>query len=589
MAAKSLSHQRQFARVGPMRAKVFFYVCAVMALFLAWRLYKVQVLDGPSLARLALAQRSDTVEVFARRGSITDRDGNVLVRSLPSESVYAVPHDIVDPETTIVKLQEMFGKLSPQTIEQLRNKKVWFVWIARKIPSDVAEHVRALELPGVQLQQEDTGKRVDMAGTTASTLLGFVGTDENGLDGLEYSFDSILKGDSGRVTLESDEFGRPIPFGVQHVVKAAQPGLNLELTLDSYLQYVTEEALAEQVSKYHALDGTAIVMDPWTGEVLAMANVPHFDPNRFWKYKDNDRRDRAVTDAYEPGSTYKLITAAAALDSGKVTLQSRFPARDTIEVGGHVIHNADDDMPANGGSETLEQIIQYSHNVGAAEVGIAVGARTFYNMERKAGFGSPSDVELPGENPGIVPDPKDWSDSSLATMAFGQGVSVTPIAMARYYCAIANGGLLMRPRIVRAITDAQGKTVYAYPPEVEHRVFSVKTAAELRQFLRSVVLHGTGNPAAQIPGYTTAGKTGTAQMVVNGFYEPGWYAGSFIGMIPAQHPRYVIYVKVEHPIGAYYGGIVAAPAFTKIARAAMLHSGILPSPSPPPKIESHVP
>ncbi len=573
-----------------MRAKVFFYICAAMALFLTWRLYKVQVLDGPELSRLALAQRSDTVEIFARRGSITDRDGNVLVRSLPSESVYAVPHDILDPESTIVKLQALFGKLSPDTIAALRDKKLWFVWIARKIPSDVAERVRALELPGVQLQEEDTGKRVDMSGKTASTLLGFVGTDENGLDGLEYSFDSVLKGNSGRVTLETDEFGRPIPFGQKHLVKAAQPGLNLELTLDSYLQYVAEEALSEQVAKYHALDGTAIVMDPWTGEVLAMANAPNFDPNHFWKYKDNDRRDRAVTDAYEPGSTFKLVTAAAALESGKVTLQSRFPARDALEVGGRVIHNADDDMPAIGGTETLGQIIQYSHNVGAAEVGISIGARTFYDMERKAGFGAPTDIELPGENPGIVPDPKDWSDSSLATMAFGQGVSVTPIAMARYYCAIANGGLLLRPRIVRAITDGQGKTVYAYPPEVEHRVFSQKTAAELRQFLRAVVLHGTGDPAAQIPGYTTAGKTGTAEMVVNGFYEPGWYAASFIGMIPAEHPRYVVYVKVEHPIGSYYGGVVAAPAFTKIARAAMLHNGVLPSPSPmPAKAGTHMP
>jgi cell division protein FtsI/penicillin-binding protein 2 len=565
-----------------MRAKVFFYVCATMALFLMWRLYTVQVLEGPSLAKRALAQRSDTVEVFARRGSITDRDGNVFVRSLPSESVYAVPHDIVDPDTTIAKLSSMFGKLSPATADALRDKKLWFVWIARKIPTDVADRVRALELPGVQLQQEDTGKRVDMAGRMASTLLGFVGTDENGLDGLEYSFDSILKGDSGRVTLETDEFGRPIPFGQQHVVKAAQPGMNVELTLDSYLQYVTEEALGEQVTKYHALDGTAIVMDPWTGEVLAMANLPYFDPNHFWKYKETQRRDRGVADAYEPGSTFKLVTVAAALESGRITTQSRFPARDALEVGGRVIHNADDDMPAGGGTETLEQIIQYSHNVGAAEVGIAAGARTFYDMERKAGFGSATNIELPGENPGIVPDPKDWSDSSLATMAFGQGVSVTPIAMARYYCAIANGGLLMRPRVVHAVTDAQGKTVYAYPPEVEHRVFSAKTAATLRKFLRSVVLHGTGNPAAQIEGYTTAGKTGTAQMVVNGQYAGGWYAASFIGMIPYEHPRYVVYVKVEHPIGAYYGGIVAAPAFTKIARAAMLHAGVLPAPSPAP-------
>ncbi len=565
-----------------MRAKVFFYLCAAMAAFLGWRLYKVQVIDGPVLAREALAQRSDTVEVFARRGSILDRDGNVLVRSLPSQSVYLVPHDIVDPEMTAQKLETIFGTLDPAIVEEMHVRSLWFVWLARKVPNEVADRVRALDLPGVQLKQEDTGRRIDTVGKMASTLLGFVGTDENGLDGLEYSFDSLLRGVSGKVTLETDEFGRPIPFGHETTVKPAQPGLDVELTLDPYLQFVTEEALDGQIKKYHALDGTAIVMDPWTGEVLAMANYPQFDPNKFWKYTDSQRRDRAVADAYEPGSTFKLVTAAAALESGKVGLQSRFPARDSLAGGGHVIHNADDGMPIAGGSETLGQIIEYSHNVGAAEVGMSIGAQTFYDMERKAGFGSASDIELPGENPGIVPAPADWSDSSLATMSFGQGVSTTPIAMTRYYCAIANGGLLMRPRIVRAITDAQGKLIYQYPPEVEHRVFSERIASELRGFLRAVVTGGTGNPAAQIAGYTTAGKTGTAQRVVNGRYD-GSYTASFIGMIPAEKPRYVIYVKIDRPIGSYYGSIVAAPAFTEIARAAMLHSGILPVASPAPK------
>lgn len=575
-------HNRQFARVGPMRAKVFFYVCALIAAFLGWRLYKVQVIDGPVLAREALAQRSDTVEVFARRGSIMDRDGNVLVRSLPSQSVYVVPHDILDPDGTVQKLETVFGRLDPQVVEAIHDRSEWFVWLSRKVPNDVADRVRALNLPGVQLKEEDTGRRIDTAGDMASTLLGFVGTDENGLDGLEYSFDDLLRGDSGRVTLETDEFGRPIPFGHELTVKAAQPGLNLELTLDPYLQFVTEEALSQQVKKYRALDGTAIVMDPWTGEVLAMANLPNFDPNAFWKFPDAARRDRAVADAYEPGSTFKLVTAAAALESGKVGLTSEFPARDSLAVGGHVIHNAEDGMPISGGTETLEQIIEYSHNVGAAEVGMAIGEQTFYDMERKAGFGSPSEIELPGENPGIVPAPAEWSDSSLATMSFGQGVSTTPIAMARYYCAIANGGLLMRPRVVRAILDAQGKVIYQYPAEIEHRVFSERIASELRTFLRAVVTSGTGKPAAQIPGYATSGKTGTAQRVVNGRYD-GSYTASFIGMIPADKPRYVIFVKVDRPQGAYYGSIVAAPAFTTIARAAMLHEGVMPAPSPAPK------
>jgi len=560
-----------------MRARISFYACLGIALFLAWRLCDVQALKGPLYAKEALAQRSDTVEVFARRGSILDRNGNVLVRSLPSESVYAVPREIVDPAAAVAKLQSIFGKLGPSVSAALHDRHLWFVWIARKVPHDLASRVRALNLLGVDLKEEETGLRVDTAGRLASNVLGFVGTDENGLDGVEYAFDDVLRGHSGRVTLEADEFGRPIPFGRERVVSPAQPGSNVELTIDSYLQFVAEQALQQQVRTYHALDGTAIVMDPWTGEILALANAPNFDPNRFWIYGDGARRDRAVMDAYEPGSTYKLVTAAAALDSGKVGLASRFPAHDTLEVGGRTIHNAEDGfMAGTGSSETLQQIIEYSHNVGAAEVGLSIGGKTFYGMERKAGFGTPTGVGLPGENPGIVPPPDQWSGSSLATMAFGQGVSVTPLAMARYYCAIANGGLLMQPRIVSAIYDQQGILVRRNGPKAIRRVFSRRTAAELRTFLRSVVLGGTGDPTAQVAGYATAGKTGTASMVVDGEYQPGYYAASFIGMVPYPRPRYVIYVKLERPIGSYYGSIVAAPAFAQIARAAMLHAGVLP-------------
>jgi stage V sporulation protein D (sporulation-specific penicillin-binding protein) len=574
-------HQRTFARVSPMRAKVIFYACAVIAIYLVWRLYDVQVMHGTQYANRALAQRSDTVEVFARRGSILDRNGNVLVRSMPSESVYAVPRELSNPDATAAKLRMVFGKLDPATVSALHDKKSWFVWIARKVPHDVVDRVRALNLAGIALKEEQTGLRVDPGGRLASTLLGFVGTDENGLDGIEYSFDGLLRGRSGSVMLEADEFGRPIPFALERVVTPAQPGSTLELTIDSYLQFVAERSLAKQVTAFHALDGTAIVMDPWTGEVLAMANLPNFDPNRFWKYGDEQRRDRAVTDAYEPGSTYKLVTAAAALDSHKVTLATRFPAHDSLEVGGRTIHNAEDGfMSGTGGSETLSQIVEFSHNVGAAEVGMYIGAKTFYAMEQRAGFGSPTGIGFSGENPGIVPPPKEWSAPSLATMSFGQGVSVTPLAMARYYSAIANGGLLMQPHILRAVYDQQGKLVRSIAPQVIRRVFSRRTASELRGFLRLVVLHGTGDPTAQIPGYSTAGKTGTAEMVVDGEYRSGYYAASFIGMVPYEHPRYLVYVKVERPIGSYYGSVVAAPAFSDIARAAMLHAGVLPTATP---------
>ncbi len=575
-------HRRNFSRVAPRRAKALFYVAAAVALILGWRLVEVQVFKGPIYAKQALAQRSDTVDVFARRGSILDRDGNVLAYSLPSESVYAVPHDLGDAGTTIARLQKVLGQLPASTNGLLRDRTMQFVWVARKIPHDQADAISALQLPGISVMEEDTGRRVDLAGQTASTVVGFVGIDENGLAGIEYAYDDLLKGTSGRVTLEADEFGHPIPFGRQRAVRAAKPGMTLELTIDPYLQFVAESALKKQVSEFHAQSGTALVMDPFTGEVLALADLPHFDPNTYWKFSPDERRERAVQDAYEPGSTFKLLTAAAALESGKVTTSSYFPARNAIEVGGRVIHNAEDDMPVRGSSETLEDIIAYSHNVGAAEVGLSIGRKTFYEMERRAGFGDSTHVGFAGENPGIVPAPADWSDSSLATMAFGQGVSVTPLALARYYCAIANGGLLVRPRLVRAIFDTQGRLVYQYGPEIERRVFSRRTADTLRRFLRAVVVRGTGNPSAQLAGYTTAGKTGTAQVVENGRYEPGAYIASFIGMVPYEHPRYLIYVKVERPEGAIYGSVVAAPAFSEIARQAMLHAGTLPA-TPHPK------
>jgi len=569
-------HRRTFSRVAPGRARLLFYVLLGVSAFLTWRLVDVQLVKGPLYAKEALAQRSDTVEVFARRGSILDRDGNALVRSLPSESVYAVPHDLIDADRAIAQLQPIVGKIDKATAQLLRDRHMRFVWIARKIPHDQAGKVRALGIPGVALIEEDTGRRVDVTGESASTILGFVGIDENGLSGLEYTFDDLLKGTSGRVTIEADEFGRPIPFGHERVVRPAKPGLSLELTLDAYLQYVTESALEKQVKTYHAQSGTAIVMDPASGEILAMANFPRFDPNKYWKYPADHYRDRAVQDAYEPGSTFKLVTAAAALEYGNVSLAERFPSAGPLEVGGRRIYNAVDGLTPSPSGDTLTTIIADSLNVGAAEVALHIGGSKFYRMERRAGFGDPTQIGLSGENPGIVPPPSVWSGSSLATMAFGQGVSVTPIAMARFYCAIANGGVLLRPRIVRSILDAQGKPIYTYPTEIERRVFSTRTARVLREMLRAVVVRGTGNPAAHVPGYTTAGKTGTAQMVENGGYEPGAYVASFIGMVPYEHPRYVVYVKVERPQGAIYGSVVAAPAFVQIAKAAMLHAGIFP-------------
>jgi cell division protein FtsI/penicillin-binding protein 2 len=573
---------RAFARVAPVRAKISLVVVVALALALSVRLGNLQIREGPKLAHQALQQHGHVVEAFAKRGAILDRNGGVLVRSLPSESIYTVPPEVTEPHAVAVKLAPLLRKSAAALEPALADKKTDFRWLARKVPHDVAERVDALQIAGIYRKGEETGTRFVASGRLASTVVGFTGTEENGLDGLEFSLDALLRGTPGRTRIEADQFGRAIPFGETYVVKRAVAGKTIVTTIDPYLQFEAERLLRASVKKWSARSGTAIVMDPWTGEILAMANVPDFDPAHFGAFTSDAWKNRAISDAFEPGSTFKLITAAAALESGKFAPGVRFPARDALQIGGHTIHNAEDGMmAASMGTESIEEIVVFSHNVGAAEVGLATGPRAMYRTIRKFGFGDGTGVELPGENPGIVTNPKDWSGSSLATISFGHGISTTPLALIRAYAAIANGGLLMRPRIVSAIEDANEKPIYRYGPEVERRAISARTAATLRKYLRSVVLRGTGNPTAKVNGYTTAGKTGTAQVVENGGYLSGAYIASFIGMIPAERPRYVILVKVERPHGSIYGSQVAAPVFADLARAAMFHAGVMPATGAP--------
>ncbi|GAC1616839.1 MAG: penicillin-binding protein [Candidatus Elarobacter sp.] len=571
---------RAFARVAPLRAKISLVAVVALANLHGAQTQRQEHREGPKLAHAALLQHDHTVETFAKRGSILDRNGGVLVRSLPSESIYAVPAEIADPHGAAVKLAPLLHK-PVSALEPALRDKADLRWLARKVPHEAAARVDALAIPGIGHKGEETGVRFVASGRLGSTVIGFTGIDENGLDGLEYSLDKLLRGKPGRVRIEADLFRRAIPFGDTQVVERAVPGKTIVTTLDPYLQFQTERLLRAAAKKWSARSATALVMDPWTGELLAVANVPDCDPARFGAFGSDAWRNRAISDAYEPGSTFKLVTAAAALESGKFPAGIRFPARDALQIGGRTIRNAEDGMmAASMGSESIEEIIAYSHNVGAAEVGLATGSSAMYRTIRKFGFGDPTDVELPGENPGIVTDPKEWSGSSLATISFGHGISITPIALARAYAAIANGGLLLRPRIVASIQDASGKTVYRYGTAIERRVMSKRTAATLRRYLRAVVLRGTGNPTARVPGYTTAGKTGTAQVVENGAYLGGAYIASFVGMIPAQRPRYVILVKVERPQGSIYGSQVAAPVFAELARAAMFHAGVMPDVAP---------
>jgi cell division protein FtsI/penicillin-binding protein 2 len=567
---------RALARVAGGRARVLFWIATALAFFLVWRLFQIQVIDGPKLAYQAELQHRDTEHVIPRRGTIYDRDGVALVRSLPSQSIYADTPEVLNAPLTARALAPILGRPSDEILAQLRDQPNYEL-LARKVSRDVALRVHALKLQGINVDPEFSGVRYVISGRLASTAIGFTGTDENGLEGIEYAYDSLLRGTPGKVAVETDNGGKSMPFLQPRVMLAPKPGHSLQLTLDSSLQFTCEQVLHETVNKFSARSGTAIVMDPQTGEILALANAPDYDLRDFRRASPDARRDRAVMDVYEPGSTFKLITAAAALEKG-ISPKARFAARDALAIGGHVIHNAEDGfMAGTGGSESIEDIIAYSHNVGAAELGLATGRAALYKTIRNFGFGEKTNSGLPGESAGIVPEPADWSGTSLPTIAFGHGISTTPLGLLRAYAAIANGGILVRPRILAAILDSDGHVVYRYGREVERRAISETTAAQLRKYLRAVVVRGTGNPTARVQGYTTAGKTGTAQIAENGHYLSGAYVASFVGMIPAEAPKFVILVKIERPRGAIYGSVVAAPAFAKIARAAMLNAGILPA------------
>jgi len=556
------------------RALVIFWAFFFFAAMLAARLFIVQIHQGAGLAANAGEEHLAQFPLSARRGDIVDRFGNVFSTSLPSSAIFAQPAGVTEPAVESKRLAAIL-RMNAGALQRLLSSKTTFVYVARNVPQAVAARIDALALPGIGTSDEPMGIRVQPQSRAASTVVGFTGVDNQGLSGLEYRFNELLSGKPGKVIQATDAARRPIPFG-RRTVQPSQAGASLVLTIDRSLQFAADEVLRSTVARFHAADGSIIIMRARTGEVMALANWPDFDPNRYAASPSAAWKNQAVTDPYEPGSTFKLITAAAALDSGKVSLADTFPARDSIEVGNRIIHNADDGLMASGhASETLDDIVTFSHNVGAAQVALRVGKRTMYEYIRRFDFDRETRIDLPGESAGIVGTPDDWWGSRLATIGFGQGISVTPLALARAYCSIANGGLLMRPLIVRYVVAPDGHVLRRYDPQTVRRAISSQTSAALLAMLRDVMKRGTGK-GITMPGYALAGKTGTAQMVIDGAYAGGAYTASFVGIVPADKPQYVILVKIDRPRGAYYGSIVAAPAFQTLAGTVMWREGVTP-------------
>ena len=551
---------------------IFFIICAL----LGYRLWVVQVRDGAALASIAIDQHRAAYPVSGRRGDIVDRFGTVFASTSPAVQIFAQPQDVVNPRDEAHALAPILRIREGRLADELGDKSATFIYLARMAPKAQGEQVDRLGLPGIGTSDEPTGLRVDPQGRIGSTVVGFTGIDNQGLAGIEVAFNGALAGRPGKVVEETDSQLRPLPYG-RRIVSEPITGDTVVLTIDRSLQLAAEDVLAKTVALYHARSASAIAIRASTGEILALANWPNFDPNHYSTSPQDAYKNRAITDPFEPGSTFKLITATAAVDSGLVSLNDTFPAQNAIDIGGYVIHNADDGLMSSGHArETLSDIVTYSHNVGAAEVALRLGKKTMGEYIQRFGLDQLSGIDLPGESRGIIDTPDQWFGSREATIAFGQGVSVTALALARAYAAIANGGKLMRPLIVREIRDPDGHLVQRFEPEMVRRVMKPQTAATLLGMLRDVVKRGTGTNAA-IAGYAVAGKTGTAQIVESGQYEPGEYVASFVGIVPADRPQYVILIDVERPRGAYYGGTVAAPAFRELARRVLWREGVLPA------------
>ena len=545
------------------------------------RLAYLQLARHADLRARAERQQTHTIETTPKRGDILDRKGRVLAYSVEADSIYAVPTDIGDPRVTAVDLCRALEDCSArdrQTLEERIRRGRAFVYVRRQVSPDQARRVAALGLDGVGFMKEN--RRFYPNKELAAHVLGYAGIDNVGLNGLEATYDSLIRGRAGAVLVQTD--ARRKAFS--RVERPSTPGATLELTVDQYLQHVTERELRLGVEENRAAGGTAVIMDPRTGEILALANWPSFNPNAYREARPGAQRNRAVQDLYEPGSTFKVVTASAAFEEHVVE------ADDPIDVSAGLIRFGrrviNDDH--RYGVLSFADVIVKSSNVGAIKVGLKLGPDRLGQYTSRFGFGSRTSPDFPGESPGIVWNPAKLTDSALASVSMGYQVGVTPLQMAAAVSSIANGGELFEPRIVRAVI--QDDTRRPVPHKMVRRTVTAGTAALMTDIMEQVVERGTGT-RARVPGFTVAGKTGTAQKVVAGRYSSSDYNASFVGFAPSRQPEFTIVVVIDSPHGknSYYGGSVAAPIFQRIAEAGLRHRGVPRSvdPLPPVLVERH--
>jgi len=554
-----------------MKTRVGLVVLGLIGAFLvvAGQLVNLQVIDAPGLSARARSQQQQTIRLAGDRGTITDRNGIILAKNMDVPSLFADPSAVDDPKATARVLSRVLPASARSIERRLKAGGRHFAWLNRKVDPALAERVMALGLPGVH--QVPESRRFYPKGQLLGQLLGFAGMDNQGLSGVEQAFDPLLKGGEMAYVVERDALGRHL-FPSDADYRRPTHGADLRVTIDEAIQYHVERELDRVMEKSRAEAAEALVMDPYTGEILAMAVRPGFDPNRVGRYAPEDLRNRLITDPYEPGSTLKMFLAAAALDEGAVSLDEVIDCEQgTLPLRGGALH---DHEPM--GELTFAQVLTRSSNIGAAKVGMRLGADRLYAALRTFGFGRRTGIELPGESPGVLLPVGRWSGRSLPSVSIGQELMVTPLQLATAASAIANGGWLVRPHLVKEVDGPKG--VERTRPERRRRVVTAETAARLRRALVGVTEAEGTAPDAGVPGYLVAGKTGTAQKAAHDRrgYARGKYVASFIGMVPADHPRIVILVVVDEPKGLHYGGSVAGPVFREIARPVLAYLGVPP-------------
>ncbi|MEK6726090.1 MAG: penicillin-binding transpeptidase domain-containing protein [Deltaproteobacteria bacterium] len=540
---------------------VLVFFCLV-SIIIAGRAFQLQVLKRDQLCKLAERQYKKNIPLVPKRGTIYTRGYEELAVTVEIDSIYAEPDSIDTPKLTAKKLAPLLT-LSRKELEDNLSSSKSFVWLARKVTPSTIERVKSLNIRGIGFVKEN--RRFYPNGELASHAVGFSGIDGTGLGGIELAHDAQIKGKTELVRAERDALGKrtlPMDLGFEDFLT----GNSVVLTIDKTIQYTAEKELAVAVRKSGAKGGTAIVMDPKSGEVLAMANYPQFNPNDLSSTSQAALKNRAIVDTYEPGSTFKVFLLAAALEEGVVKPGDKFNCENgSMELAGKVIHDTH-----KHGALTVREIMKFSSNIGSAKIAAKLGKERFYDYITSFGFGSPTGIELNGEGSGILRSMKTWSNLELATLSFGQGVSATPIQLTTAFSAIANGGYLMKPYLVKDILDRDGKVIKSNQPQIVKKVISGDTASKVTEMLRDVVAEGGTGTEAALNGYDVAGKTGTAQKVSGGRgYRENKHVASFIGFVPAESPELVVLVAIDEPEGIQYGGIVAAPAFRAISETSL--------------------